>query len=158
MVYTGSHELLGFNPCGARVVGTGGWDWGADKTATSETGRSACQQQLDKRGGTLVEGAFSLQQGSTPPVLQVRKCRLRDVESLTRGHTAKIPPAQGWSPLQTPCFLGLTWHLAQSQSSVNIYCSNTESKTETLTGLTASQMPSPTHVASVLNKYLFPRC
>lgn len=41
---------------------------------------------------------------------------------------------------------------------VNIYCSNTESKTETLIGLTASQMPSPTHVTSVLNKYLLPRC
>ena len=29
MVYTGSHEFPGFNPCGAGVVGTGGGGWWA---------------------------------------------------------------------------------------------------------------------------------
>lgn len=73
-------------------------------------------------------------------------CPKSHSKDTTRARTEAVP---------TPLFLlGVTGHLAQSWSSINIYCSNAESKTDTLIGLTASQTPSPTHVTSVLNKYL----
>ena len=154
MVYTGSHELLGFNPCGAGVVGTGGGGRragdGRQKHLRPEgvlVGKG--KQQLDPEGRHECWRSFLPSSRDGPSAVQMRRLRLRDVDSLAQGHTARLyhhAVAQAVSsPLSAP-FQGLTQRTVQSWSSVNIYCSNANSKSETLISLTASQELFPTHV------------
>lgn len=75
------------------------------------------------RGGTLV--AFSLLHAA---MLQMRKCRLRDIDSLAQGHTAMVPPGHGPRLFPPYCFPGLTGLLAQKWSSVNIFLVKTPSR------------------------------
>lgn len=106
-----------------------------------------------------MEGAFSFQQGSTLCVTDEEVQAQRRRFTCPRSHSKGTTRAWVWavSSLPLPHFLGLTQHMIQSWSSVNIYRSNAESKSETLISLTASPALSPTHVISVLNKYLLPR-
>lgn len=66
MVYTGSHELPGFNPCGAGVVGTGAGD-GRQKHLRLEgvlVGKG--EQQLDPEGRHACWRSFFLPAGMDP--------------------------------------------------------------------------------------------
>lgn len=106
-----------------------------------------------------MEGAFSFQQGSTLCVTDEEVQTQRHRFTCPRSHSKGTTRAWVWAVSSPPLphFPGLTQHMVQSWSSVNIYHSNAESKSETLISLTASPALSPTHVISVLNKYLLPR-
>lgn len=127
------------------------WGVGEEGTAAASETRPAAplllggggavskgQQPPDPRAEAHLLKCFLLLAGIHPSVLQTRKCRPRDVDSSVQGHTARVARGHRQRPLPPHCFLGLTRCLTQGWSLVNIYCSNAESKTETLTGRTAS--------------------